>query len=1290
MALEQFPDKDHFIQLQRDLWRYPQSKASLLVGAGMSLNADTKGGHEKRLPTWRELGGAMFDELFPEIGQLSADEKRLRKAKSEASNPIDLADHYQSRFGRAKLDQLLRSTIPHHQFTPSKLHQQLLSLPWKDVFTTNYDSLLERTSLEEKAYDVVETPQDLGSKTAPRIVKLHGSFEAATPLIVTSEDYRRYAEKHALFINTFRQTLAENCLVLIGFSGTDVNFLTQLGWVRDCLEEYKLPVYLVGALNLEPNRREQWKDLGITPIDLSPLFQDLKDSPKALHQESLSWFLESLKIWKPLPPNRWRRQKNSFIPNEITASRPLLGPVSITQKPSGNSPNQNWGKLSTEVIELIQIWRKDRDDFPGWLFLPRNESAALWRDTSQWVSLLLLRIKSYSAADQLVVIFEIFWRLDTALAPILSDWMPFVEKTTEEAYQNLDFDSTGEICEILNISTSDLKDLLLKNSISLLRDYREGFEDTKWLDLFSKSQKLSQQLKRFEDDFSYEEITFSLWKSDRTTALNLLTNWSPKAPLSLMRKAAALAEFNKIDESHDLLTKCLSDIRSQNDATEPEINLMSLEGWCMFNLEALNHSRMDFLWKPQGESFSSRYEALRVYDCDPWEIWKGLLLALKKQPPYINNRIRAYSFDTGECFLENTVYFECVTERLSAFRYIRSFEVIGIPMQLRYYNMASALSEACEWLEPVGYQMAPRLYIRSAQHKLFNSTSSLQRYQLACLETKKLCQLNRWLLKAFRREIETHCKEVQNWTPSEGVWLGMIELLSRFTIRLTDNELEEHLNLALLCWDTRSLRSSEHLYKKCILWIQRILEASRKDVVVEYLPRLLKSSISESTTCPWIESSQELPDIESALDHLEDLPKTLSKDCVKDIFQELFSSCNSSDTLSAKIAFQRLHWFAHYQTLPSDLQKHFANILWQKNKENEWAPARLEIALANYLHLPRPEGASPETVIRNQLLDNSPPCVCTLNEDGKMIKMSGLESNQWMHDLASVTSFREMSCYFNGTLEWTSTETASLSEKIFLWWKNDKQGISTRGANPFLPHFSNGLIRSTEDASLFFAKAILAKRGQDLKLTELVLEFFREARDLGIPILSSWIFVTINHSKFTSEIVSLLEEALNSSDEKIVLDAAKALLNWQTFTKDNAASPISSHLLHLLVTRITFRRREGLTRAMYFLALLIRYHRSALSAETLQLLVGGLEQFQTRVKMPKKNDESLEFRLEERPLYLRYIAMLTGSLYYELSLSKSSPELIQTLSKIRSYFQGHPLPELRHTIDLWASEPSHS
>ena len=203
--------------------RLTTGHAAVMVGAGFSRNANRSGTSQTDVynvsqpmsyldvtprlpppsqldfPTWSELGHLFYSKLHP-------------TAPVPYDCPIDvptLAQEVENAFGRPAVDRILLEAIPDRATEPSPLHVKLLSLPWSDVFTTNYDTLLERACHLHisRRYNAVVTQEDFGHSAKPRIVKLHGSFPSTRPFIVTEADYQRYPDTHAIFANTLRQAL---------------------------------------------------------------------------------------------------------------------------------------------------------------------------------------------------------------------------------------------------------------------------------------------------------------------------------------------------------------------------------------------------------------------------------------------------------------------------------------------------------------------------------------------------------------------------------------------------------------------------------------------------------------------------------------------------------------------------------------------------------------------------------------------------------------------------------------------------------------------------------------------------------------------------------------------------------------------------------------------------------------------------------------------------------------------------------------------------------------------------
>ncbi len=282
--LETSPDRYFLIQLRNQLWRdYSLGKghASVMVGAGFSRSADPAGLGHAKFPSWLEITQRLFDAVYPPSSAGVADRHRreIEPMLGATSTALRLAQEYAVAHTRGALDQLLRSLIPDDRFAPSELHKRLMRLNWVDVFTTNYDTLLERAANDrqvwyERRYTAVRTQDMIADAPRPRIVKLHGSFPENGPFILTEDDFRTYPGEFAVFVNTVRQSMLETAFCLVGFSGDDPNFLNWAGWARDRLGDHAPPIYLVGLLHLPQPRRDLLIQRGIRPIDLDPLIDE--------------------------------------------------------------------------------------------------------------------------------------------------------------------------------------------------------------------------------------------------------------------------------------------------------------------------------------------------------------------------------------------------------------------------------------------------------------------------------------------------------------------------------------------------------------------------------------------------------------------------------------------------------------------------------------------------------------------------------------------------------------------------------------------------------------------------------------------------------------------------------------------------------------------------------------------------------------------------------------------------------------------------------------------------------
>ena len=112
-----------------------EDHASVLVGAGFSRNAIRIDGSAEHMPDWSALA-----DIFCE--KLGIDPK---DQDNRYADPLALAQQVVELYGRPYMDKLLRDSIDDDAYAPGVVHDLLISLPWTDIFTTNYDTLLERS-----------------------------------------------------------------------------------------------------------------------------------------------------------------------------------------------------------------------------------------------------------------------------------------------------------------------------------------------------------------------------------------------------------------------------------------------------------------------------------------------------------------------------------------------------------------------------------------------------------------------------------------------------------------------------------------------------------------------------------------------------------------------------------------------------------------------------------------------------------------------------------------------------------------------------------------------------------------------------------------------------------------------------------------------------------------------------------------------------------------------------------------------------------------------------------------
>lgn len=494
---------------------------SLMVGAGFSKNAQSKGMACIQPPNWSELAEKMYEELYPEPLEMQEKEEwhKQKIVKTSGKNVTKLADEYIANFDRNKINNLIEQSIADEMFVPGDLHKRLLRLHWSDVFTTNYDTLLEQTVdmiYRENNYEIIYSQNDLPGSIKPRIIKLHGSIPQVKPYIICDEDYRTYPDKYPALVNTVQQAMLETRLCLIGFSGDDPNFQSWLGWLRDNMGEYCPKIYLIGIYEtLSAPEKKLLENKGITIVDLSALVSEQEENR---HYQAISEFLNLLE------ENQNER--------DIYGERPY-SQMNRLWKPKKEEKEEYFERMKRYSYQVEILIRP-------YILLPENKREKYAKYFSEQFS-IVLRLVEDDIPE--VLILSIIKILRKCLVVLEDENAEYLEKIAELLRKRNS--QTGILCEIqlylAEMYRIDGKKEQYEICMEQCKIYCEKIP-------YYKNEFLVEKIKNHISLFDYEETKELIEKIESSTFENKI------------KKAALYKQLSQNEIADEILSECSAEL----------------------------------------------------------------------------------------------------------------------------------------------------------------------------------------------------------------------------------------------------------------------------------------------------------------------------------------------------------------------------------------------------------------------------------------------------------------------------------------------------------------------------------------------------------------------------------------------------------------------------------------------------------------------------------------------------------------------------------------------------------
>lgn len=526
--------------------------ASVMVGAGFSKNAVSIYGDEQ-LPDWSELSNSIYDNLYPKPDDSESlkkwNENRIKKTSGK--NVIKLAEEYKVIFGQHKLDKLIEMNLSDDNYKPGELHKMLLELPWNDVFTTNYDTLLERTiqliKIENRRnYKIVLSQKDLPGSTRPRIIKLHGSIPNARPYIMSDEDYRTYPKTYAPFVNTVQQAMLETQLCLIGFSGDDPNFTNWLGWLRDNMHENCPKIYLCGIFDdLSKSEKTLLENNNIIVLDLSVL---LDPDCENKHEEAIKEFFSEI--------NSFLKKKDELEEIKVLSEMEFFPPITK--------------EMIQGYYDLIPILKQQREKFKKYIALPIKVIDIFKKNLdAQFAQILRSDGKQ---PEYIILVYEFIWRMNKCFIP-LHDYQA---KKLEELL------NANPISDKQNIPKKSFVEAWLGINFALGNMYRKYGKDKEFRIVMNRlTENKTLMNSKFITNYHIENSLYYLQNFDYTKTLEHLNKISNEIdPETSIKKACLLSQLGLRDDAYDLLKKVSAYIAQMNCTNEEMTSLVGYMNLC--------------------------------------------------------------------------------------------------------------------------------------------------------------------------------------------------------------------------------------------------------------------------------------------------------------------------------------------------------------------------------------------------------------------------------------------------------------------------------------------------------------------------------------------------------------------------------------------------------------------------------------------------------------------------------------------------------------------------------------
>ncbi len=558
----------------------------------------------------------------------------------------------------------------------------------------------------------------------------------------------------------------------------------------------------------------------------------------------------------------------------------------------------------------------------------------------------------------------------------------------------------------------------------------------------------------------------------------------------------------------------------------------------------------------------------------------------------------------------------------------------------------------------------------------------MTRTRVAYMDDDLAKRLNHWAVNALVREISNIGNPIPFESAQTSLLEVLIEFLSRLTLKLNPEDLDESFALALELHKRSDFYSHVRLNESCAPWFRRSFEAASDEQLLTWLPDLLRFPLSR-------EDAQSLnPDIFTWPDPIVEFPAGRAGSAMKRIPRLLRALRDATDWLLARAkdesgdgrqrALRRLVIISELMTKAQ--QRKLGSLLWKRTGTNG-LPDLPELYSYKYFSLPAPKNIDVGSKVKEYLLTlgaaKSPAQTASSSEEPDV----GEAEYKMVAEVSRATKPAVQLPYeAEGKIEWNSDETKELREKVFNWWNKNRKVLELTASGEDSNWGTDNVMSQLEGIDEFLVRIVLPNMEIENKdEVNSLLDFLWETREHGVFFTTALPYLLLHPLDEREKVTQTILDDLSFGSNEAVKMSAQAVRHWIHLADAGLVEQPPDTVLDKLIERVVFRRREGFDACLQNLTFLLSENPRTFSLEQTNLIVSCLIPWHDATCLPV-SEQTGDFPEEERP----DLRVLLGSLASALSdwLKSNFPEQPEPagISLLRERYFSDPLPEVRRSF----------